>query len=75
MDDHTVVSNYTDVSQFEVDDSRQSVNRILAEANLSPIRSQARSALELHSHSGLRRITSKFSNAMRVLQSIQSYYV
>lgn len=68
-------SDYTDASLFEIDDSRESMNRILAEVSLSPIRSQTRKTLESNSHSGLRRITSKFSSTMRVLQSMRSYYV
>ncbi len=56
-------------SEFIIDNTRESMNRILAEANLSPIRSQTRKRLAQHSNSGLRRITSKFNSAMRVIQS------
>ena len=56
-------------SEFVIDNSGDSMNRVLAEVNLSPIHSQTRKRLDKQSKSGLRRITSKFSRAMRILQS------
>jgi hypothetical protein len=65
----TTYSNVSSGSEFVIDNKRESINRVLAEVNLSPIRSQTRKRLAQHSNSGLRRITSKFNGAMRVLQS------
>ncbi|CAF3482991.1 unnamed protein product [Rotaria socialis] len=44
-----------------IEDTRVTMNRILAEANLSPIRSQTRMALQRQSKSGIRRLLSKLS--------------
>lgn len=64
---YTVATNDT---EFIVDDSRESINRILSQVSMSPIRSQARKRLDQHSESGLRRLTSKLTKAVRVIQSM-----
>lgn len=66
----TTYSNFTDGPEFVCHNSRDSMNRILAQANLSPIRSQTRKRLDLHSDSGLRRIASKLTGTIRVIQSM-----
>jgi hypothetical protein len=66
----TTYSDMTDGSRFTIDGSRDSMNRILAQASLSLIRSQTRKRLDQHSDSGLRRLTSKLTNAVRIIQSM-----
>ncbi|CAF4064817.1 unnamed protein product [Rotaria magnacalcarata] len=56
------------VSEFAINDARDSMNRILSQVNLSSIRSQTRKRLDKHSDSGLRRITSKLTSTMKVIQ-------
>ena len=65
----TTFSNATMTSEFIIDGSRESMNRILSQVNLSPIRSRTRKRLDKHSDSSRRRITSKLIHAMRVIQS------
>lgn len=67
---NTFYSNITTGSEFIIDDSRASMNRVLAQVNISPIRSQTRKRLDQHSDSGLRRITSKLNSTMIVIQSM-----
>ncbi|CAF4058673.1 unnamed protein product [Rotaria magnacalcarata] len=64
----TIFSNVTSVSEFAINDARDSMNRILSQVNLSSIRSQTRKRLDKHSDSGLRRITSKLTSTMKVIQ-------
>ncbi|CAF5046094.1 unnamed protein product [Rotaria magnacalcarata] len=64
----TIFSNVTTVSEFAINDARDSLNRILSQVNLSSIRSQIRKRLDKHSDSGLRRITSKLTSTMKVIQ-------
>ena len=66
----TTYKETTEGSEFIVDDSRDSMNRILTQVNLSPIQSRTRKRLDLHSDSGLRRLTSKLTSTVRVIQSI-----
>ena len=66
----TTFSNATIASEFIIDDSRESMNRILSQVNLSPIRSQTRKRLDKHSDGSRRRITSKLTCAVRVIQSM-----
>ena len=66
----TTYSNFTDRSEFMSHNSRDSMNRILAQANLSPTRSQTRKRLDLHSNIGLRRIASTLTGTIRVIQSM-----
>ena len=66
----TVYSNITGESEFALDDSRALMNRVLTQVNLSSIRSQTRKRLNQHSNSGLRRISSKLTNTVRVIQSM-----
>ena len=66
----TPSSNFTSRSEFTINDSRQSMNRILAEANLSPIRSQATKQIESYPESSLRRMKSKLNNAIQVIKSM-----
>ncbi|CAF3250102.1 unnamed protein product [Rotaria sp. Silwood2] len=67
----TTYSNMTDESRFTIDDSRDSMNHILAQVSLSPIRSQTRKRLDQHSYSGLRRLTAKFISAVQVIQKYE----
>ena len=46
------------------------MNRILSQVNLSPIRCQIRKRLDKHSDSSCRRITSKITRAVTVIQSM-----
>lgn len=55
-------------TQFAIEDTRDTMNRILAEANISPIRSQARTTLQHQSKSSLRRLLSKLNRGTTVLQ-------
>jgi hypothetical protein len=66
----TTYSYNTVASDFMFDDSRELVNNILAQVNLTPIRSQTRKRLDKYSNSGLRRITSKLTGTMKVIQSM-----
>ena len=70
IDPITTFSNATIASEFIIDDSHEPMNRILSQVNLSPIRSQTRKRLDKHSDSSCRRITSKLTRAMRVIQSM-----
>lgn len=63
------VSNFTGASRLTMNYPRRSMNRILAEASLSPIRSQTRKRLDSYSKSGLSRIKSKLTNAMKAIES------
>ncbi|CAF4276505.1 unnamed protein product [Rotaria magnacalcarata] len=58
----------TGVSTFKIVDTREAMNRILSEANISPIRSQTRMALESQSKSSLRRLVSKLNRGAQILQ-------
>ena len=66
----TTYTETTEGSEFIVGDSRDSMNQILTQVNLSPIQSQTRKRLDLHSESGLRRLTSKLTSTVRVIQSM-----
>ncbi len=62
------LSLYTNGSLFQINDSRETMNRILLEANMSPIRSQARAPLQRQSKSGLRRLVSKLRRGAQTFQ-------
>ena len=66
----TTYTETTEGSEFIEDDLCDSMNRILTQVNLSPIQSQTRKRLALHSESGLRRLTSKLTSTVRVIQSM-----
>lgn len=66
----TLYSHNTCTSEFVIDDSRELMNHILAEVNLSPIRSQTRKKLSKYSDSGLRRIAAKLNASVQVIQSM-----
>lgn len=68
----TVFSNHTTASNFMVEDSREVMNNILAQVNLSPIRSQTRKRLKKCSESGLRRVASKLVGTMKVIQRMKA---
>jgi len=61
-------SRYTNGSLFEIENTRETMNRILAEANISPIRSQARTSLQHQSRSALRRLVSKLRRGVQSFQ-------
>ena len=60
----------TGAHSYTMRDQRDTVNRILAEVHLSPIKSQTTISLKRQSKSGLRRLVSKLTQGTRVLQSI-----
>lgn len=64
----SVASQHTAGSAFVIDDPRETMNRILAEVNLSPIRSQTTKSITNQSKSGLRRLVSKFTRGSKALQ-------
>ncbi|CAF4560924.1 unnamed protein product [Rotaria sp. Silwood2] len=64
----SVASQHTAGSAFVIDDPRETMNRILAEVNLSPIRFQTTKSITNQSKSGLRRLVSKFTRGSRALQ-------
>lgn len=68
----SVASHPTDGSEFTVDNSRQTMNRILTDVNLSPIRSQTTKSIQSQSKSSLRRLVSKFKRGSIALQGIFS---
>ena len=63
-------SHWTSESEFMIEDRRDSMNRILAEASISPIRSQTRSTLQHQSKSSLRRLLSKLNRGTDSLRSM-----
>ena len=60
----------TDVSTFEVVDTREQMNKILIEASMSPIRSQTRVSLKRQSKSSLRRLLSKLNRGAQMFQGM-----
>jgi hypothetical protein len=66
----SAASRDTAESTFAIDHPRETVNRILAEVNLSPVRSQATKALKNQSKSGLRRLVSKFTRGTQAFQGM-----
>ena len=66
-------SQHTDESEFVVNDQRERMNRILAEFNLSPIRSQVTTSIKSQSKSALRRLVSKFTRGSKVLQGLLEF--
>ena len=69
VDTYSHPSNTALDPSYEIDDNRDSVNRILLEVGLSPIKSQTGKALKQQSKSGVRRILSKFQRGIQVFQS------
>jgi hypothetical protein len=63
-------SQYTNTTPYVVEDTRETMNRILAAANSSPVRSQARTTLQNQSKSSLRRLLSKLTRGARTLQGM-----
>ena len=63
-------SQYTNTTPYVVEDIQETMNRILAEASLSPVRSQVRTKLENQSNSSLRRLRSKLTRGARTLQGM-----
>ena len=68
-------SQHTDESEFVVNDQRERMNRILAEFNLSPIRSQVTTSIKSQSKSALRRLVtrSKFTRGSKALQGLLEF--
>ena len=64
------LSHYTNATPYMVEDNRATMNRILVEASLSPIRSQARTKLQNQSKSSVRRLLSKLTRGARTLQGM-----
>ncbi|CAM4970256.1 unnamed protein product [Rotaria socialis] len=64
----TCQSQFTNSTPCFIEDTRDTMNRILAEANLSPIRSHTRMALQRQSKSGIHPLLSKLSRGAHSLQ-------
>ena len=56
-----------------VNDQRERINRILAEFNLSPIRSQVTTSIKNQSKSGLRLLVSKFTRRPKALPGLLEF--
>ena len=63
-------SHFTSGTQFVIEDTRDTMNRILDEANISPIRSQTKTALKHQSKGSLRRLLSKLKRGTSSLQGM-----
>ncbi|CAF3865475.1 unnamed protein product [Rotaria magnacalcarata] len=63
------ISNFTGASTLTIDNSLRSMNRILDQVNLSPIRSQTKKRLGSYSKGGIRRIKWKLATTMKVIGS------
>ena len=63
-------SHWTSGSEFMIEDTRDSMNRIFVEASISPIRSQIRSTLQYRSKSSLPRLLSKLNRGTDSLRSM-----
>jgi len=63
-------SQYTNESMFEIDNTRETMNRVLAEIKISPIRSQTTTSLQHQSDSGVRRLVSKLRRSVQTFQGI-----
>ena len=66
----SAASQHTAESEFVVNDQRERINRILAEFNLSPIRSQVTASIKSQSKSAVRRLVSKFTRGSKALQDL-----
>jgi hypothetical protein len=66
----TIYSDVTASSEFVIDNSRDLVNYMLSQFNLSPIKSQIRKDLDKNSASALRRVKSKLNGTMKVIQGM-----
>lgn len=67
----SAMSQYTTgADSYTMHDHRDIMNRILADAHLSPVRSQTTIPLKKQSKSGLRRLVSKLTRGTHALQSI-----
>ena len=69
VDTYSEVSYGTHATPFEVDNTLDGMNRILIEADISPIKSQTTKALKQQSKSSIRRLVSKLQRGVQVLQS------
>ncbi|CAF3172977.1 unnamed protein product [Rotaria socialis] len=61
----------TEVSTFKIVDTRQQMNRIMCEADVSQIRSQTRILLKDQSQSGIRHLVSKLNRGVQAVQGIR----
>ena len=61
-------SQHTTGFEFVANDQPGRINRILAEYNMSPIRSQVTTSIKNQSKSALRRVLSKFTRGSKALQ-------
>ena len=55
---------------YEIDDSRDSVNRILCEVGISPAKPRTSKVLKEQSKSGVRRLLSKPQRGIQLFQGI-----
>ena len=67
------ISRHTAESEFVVNDQRERTNRILAEFNLNPIRSQVTTSIKSPSKSALRGLISKFTRGLKALQGLLEF--
>ncbi|CAF4362249.1 unnamed protein product, partial [Rotaria sp. Silwood2] len=68
VDTYSQLSNRALDPSYEIDDNRDSVNKILFEVGLSPIKSQTRKSLKQQSKGGVRRILSKLQRGIQLFQ-------
>ena len=66
-------SRHTDESEFVANDQRERMDRILAEFNLSPIRSQVTTSIKSQSKSAFHRLVSKFTRESKALQGLLEF--
>ena len=65
VETYSHLSNTTFDPSYEIDDNRDSVNRILCEVGISPVKSQTSTALKEQSKSGVRRLLSKLHRGIQ----------
>ena len=63
-------SQFTSGTQFVIEDTRDTMNRIVVEANISPILSQTKTTSKRQSKSGLCRLLSKLKRGTSSLQGM-----
>lgn len=58
----------TSGSMYEINDTREAMNRVLSAANMSLIRSQTTTSLQSQSQSGIRRLVAKLKRGVNTFQ-------
>ena len=65
VETYSHLSNTTFDPSYEIDDNRDSVNRILCEVGINPVKSPTSTALKEQSKSGVRRLLSKLHRGIQ----------